>query len=435
MEAQSYTEFSAGLHERLARRRLPLNGTIEVTRRCPLACAHCYNNLALGDRAARAAELTLDEHRRILDEIAEAGCLWLLYTGGEIFARKDFLHIYRQAKRRGLLVTLFTNATLITDAIADALREHPPFSIEVTLYGRTEETYERLTGVSGSYARCLRGIERLTARGLPVKLKTVAVTLNRHEIEDMKTFAENELGLEFKFDAMINPRIDCSNSPLAVRLSPAEVVELDLRDVRRVAEWRRFAARFNGPAHSAETRDELYHCGGGINAFAIDPYGRLSICVLSQMDTYDLRQGSFRDGWEHFLLRVRRRTISRPTKCRTCHLTAMCGMCPANGELENGDPEAPVDFLCQVAHLRALALGLAVPPHGACAYCPGGAGAETLRRAADALQAKPRAAAPAEAHGQRGAPAPAAPSCTTGGCASCGLAAAHNGGGASRADA
>ena len=50
----------------------------------------------------------------------------------------------------------------------------------------------------------------------------------------------------------------------------------------------------------------------------------------------------------------------------------MCGMCPANGELENGDPEAPVDFLCRVAHLRAHAFGLAVAPHGECEYREGG---------------------------------------------------------------
>jgi hypothetical protein len=44
-------------------------------------------------------------------------------------------------------------------------------------------------------------------------------------------------------------------------------------------------------------------------------------------------------------------------------------MCPANGELENNDPEEPVDFFCRVAHLRAHALGLTVPPHGDCEHC------------------------------------------------------------------
>src|SRR3990170_1413948 len=108
METQTYSDFSLGLHKRLAARRIPINGTIEVTRRCPLVCAHCYNNLPMGDRAARLSELTYEEHCRILDEMTEAGCLWLLYTGGGVFSREDFLDIYTHAKQKGLLITLFT---------------------------------------------------------------------------------------------------------------------------------------------------------------------------------------------------------------------------------------------------------------------------------------------------------------------------------------
>ncbi len=372
METQSYGDFSLALHRKLANRRLPITGTIEITRRCPLTCAHCYNNLPMGDQAARLGELTYDEHCRLLDEITAAGCLWLLYSGGEIFARKDFLQIYTYAKRKGLLITLFSNGTLITPAIADYLVEWRPFAIEITLYGRTKETYEKLTGVPGSYQRCLRGIQLLKERNLPLKLKTVGVTINQHEIWDMKRFAEEELGLEFKFDSMINPRIDCSLSPLHVRLSPEKVVELDLGDPRRVAEWQRFAEQFNGPVHSPEQSDQVYHCGGGINSFAVDPSGKMSICVLSHFDAYDLRQGSFRDGWENFLLKVRQKKTRQLTKCTDCQIKAMCGMCPANGELENGDPEAPVDFLCHVAHLRGRAMDIAIPPHGDCEYCAGG---------------------------------------------------------------
>jgi hypothetical protein len=47
-------------------------------------------------------------------------------------------------------------------------------------------------------------------------------------------------------------------------------------------------------------------------------------------------------------------------------------MCPANGELENGDAESPVDFLCEVAHLRAMTAGFEIPAHGECEFCTGG---------------------------------------------------------------
>ena len=386
METIGYGAFSASLQRRPSAHQLPLNGTIEVTRRCPLTCVHCYNNLPMSDKDARIRELTYEEHCRILDELAEEGCFWLLYTGGDILARRDFLDIYTYAKTKGFLITLFTNGTLITPRVADYLAEWRPFSIEITLYGRTKQTYERLTGIPGSHEKCLRGIHLLLERGLPLKLKTVAVTVNQHEVWDMQRFAEEELGVPFKFDSMMNPRIDCSQSPLAVRLGPEQVVAIDIQDSRRMDEWQLFADKYFRPANPPERSDEVYHCGGGVNSFAIDPYGGMSICVLSEVDKFDLRTGSVREGWGSFLRQVRKKKITRITKCISCVLKEMCGMCPANGELEMGDPESPVDFLCRVAHLRAYTFGLPVAPHGDCEYCEGGVGYDELMRSVASLR-------------------------------------------------
>lgn len=374
MANASYAEFSLALARNLAGKRVPLHASLELTHRCPLTCSHCYNNLPMGDAAARAAELSLDEYRRLLDELADAGCLWLLLTGGEILARRDFLDIYTHAKQRGFLITLFTNGILLNEKIADHLARYRPFAVEITLYGRTRETYERLTGVAGSYDRCLHGIRLLLDRKVPLKLKTVAVSVNRHEIAAMRRFAEDELGVAFKLDGAINPRIDCSSSPLAVRLTPEELVSIDLEDPARRAQWTEYAARFAGvaPERVLPRNGEVYHCGGGVQSFAVDPTGKMSICVLSQSDTWDLRTGGFAEGWNHFLAAARAKKTTRPTKCTECGLKSLCGMCPANGELENQDPEEPVDFLCHVGHLRAHTLGLAVPPHGDCEFCAGG---------------------------------------------------------------
>lgn len=377
LEMQSYADFSRILHQSVNPQRIPVNGTIEVTNRCPLTCAHCYNNLPMSDLPARRAELTFEEHKRILDELAEMGCLWLLFTGGEIFARSDFLDLYTYAKNKGFLITLFTNGTLITEKIADFLEVLPPFSIEITLYGRTQETYEALTGVPGSWEKCMRGIHLLLERKLPLKLKTVAVSINCHEVTAMREFAE-ELGVEFKFDPMINPRIDCSASPLATRLSPQQIVALDLEDPGRVAEWRRLATSFAPPLPKEGEMPELYDCGGGVNSFAIDPYGGLTICVLSHVNKYNLRTGSMHDGWNSFLRELRAVRVTRLTKCTSCQLKSLCGSCAANGELEAGDAEQPVDFLCRTAHLRANVFEISVRAHGDCEYCPDGARHEEL---------------------------------------------------------
>jgi len=392
MEIQHYGDWSLRFHEREADRRIPLSGTLELTRRCNQACAHCYNNLPVDDRASHSSELTFEEWRRILDEIAAAGCLWLLLTGGEIFLRPDLLDIYAHARRKGLLITLFTNATLVTPAIADALAVRRPFSIEISLYGHTRETHERITGVPGSYEATRRGIRLLLERGLNPIVKTMVMRQNRHELRDMRRMVEEEMGLEFRYDTMLNPRIDGSPDPLRARLSPEEIVALDLEDPRRRTEWVRFCRDFPGPAREGNRRDALFDCGGGWQSFAIDPEGRLSNCLLWTRQTYDLRQGSFQDGWEIFLAEQMERKARRKTPCSACGIKDMCGMCPANGVLECRDPEEPVDFLCRVAHLRAYALDIPVPPHGDCAYCKEGAEYDTLRTQAEALlksRAKP----------------------------------------------
>jgi radical SAM protein with 4Fe4S-binding SPASM domain len=113
----------------------------------------------------------------------------------------------------------------------------------------------------------------------------------------------------------------------------------------------------------------------------------MSICVISQHTAYNVREGGFRKGWDMALHATRSKQRTRPSKCGTCQIQSLCGMCPANGELENNDAESPVDFLCQVAHLRTMALGSEVPAHGDCECCKAGSSYEELQAAVTQLPA------------------------------------------------
>ena len=195
----------------------------------------------------------------------------------------------------------------------------------------------------------------------------------------MRRFAEEELGVEFKMDGQINPRIDCSQSPLAVRLTPEEVVALDMSSPKGVSEYRKLAKRdFENPPSLSQI-DTMYFCGGGMNSFAINAYGEIGICVISQQETFGIRGVGVKAVWEESLLQLRNRKRTRMTKCVQCRIQSLCGMCPANGEMENGDRESPVAFLCNVAHLRAAAIGAEVPKHGDCEFCAGGSEHEALQ--------------------------------------------------------
>jgi radical SAM protein with 4Fe4S-binding SPASM domain len=339
-----YYEFSKHIHDKVVAKRIPIDGMIELTLRCNLKCAHCY---VVHDTSKK--EMTYKQICHIIDEITEVGCLWLTITGGDPFIRDDFLDVYTYAKKRGLIITLLTNGTLITPQIADYLKEWPPFAVEITLNGMTKETYERVTRLPGSFERCMNGIQLLLERNIPLRLKTTVMTLNKDELWKIKKYVE-KLGIEFRFDPILNPKLDGSKGPCKLRISPEEVVKLDLADEKRSKEWKQFCkSKFWGPAKS----DKLYLCGAGVIAFHIDPYGQLSVCIISRTPSYSLPQGSFKEGWYDFIPKILAQKVRGDYKCMKCDLLALCGQCPGWSQLENGDPETPVEYLCQIAHLRA----------------------------------------------------------------------------------
>jgi radical SAM protein with 4Fe4S-binding SPASM domain len=335
-------------------KRIPLSGTIELTHRCNSRCVHCYANKPTGDPSEKERELTYDEICGLLDQLAHLGCLWILFTGGEPLIREDFADIYQYAKQKGFLINLFTNGTRITAAMADLLAEFPPRTIEISLYGATQETYEKMTRCRGSFEACLHGIRLLWERNLPLKLKTVITTVNKHEFHQIAEFVD-ALGLEFRFDAMINARIDHQADVTRFRLSPSEVLELDLADPRRGSEY---VSLYNKMAGVERSSDTLFQCGAGLNSFHVDPHGRLSLCTLMREPSYDLRHGSFQEGWNHFIPSIRQQEIKTKTRCTNCHLISVCDQCPGWAQLENGDPERPVEYLCRVTQLRAKCYGI-----------------------------------------------------------------------------
>ncbi len=337
-----YGEFSDRIHQRAMAQRIPLDGTLELTFRCNLSCRHCY---CLVDPEKK--ELSFQEVCRVIDEIAAAGCLWLLLTGGEPLVRPDFLDIYTYARKKGLIITLFSNATLLTKEIADQLRKQKPFVTEITLYGMTQETYESMTGVPGSFKRCLEGIGLLRARAIPFKLKTCVTTLNQHELADMRGYAR-ELGVEFRFDPVINPRIDGAKAPCDLRITPGEVVAFELSDERRVAAWRDFLGSVD-----RQRPDYLFTCGGGRCSFQIDPYGELQLCALLRRPSFNLREGSFRQGWQELFPALHAKQLDQNNKCWRCEYFPVCDQCPGWAYVEEGDQASPVSYLCQIAHERA----------------------------------------------------------------------------------
>jgi MoaA/NifB/PqqE/SkfB family radical SAM enzyme len=334
------------LLRRAAAQRQPANGTFELTERCNLNCRMCYVCQAPGDVARRAKELPAAAWLELAHQAVDNGMVFLLLTGGEVFLRPDFFQIYEPLTRLGLILTLFTNGTLITDKVADRLAVAPPSRTEITLYGATSATYEAITGVPGSYARCCAGIEALVAHSIPLGLKTTITRQNVHELEAMQQMAHN-WGLPFSAGWLLSNRRDGALSEVAAcRLSASECVALEATDRASASEWTEAALRESSSGH-----ERNFYCHAGQAAFVVNPLGEMNVCLDLPLPAARPLEIGFRAAWEQ----VQRYVDSAPPLaplCLACDACAYCPRCPAWSALETGTLNEPVPYLCEIARAR-----------------------------------------------------------------------------------
>jgi radical SAM protein with 4Fe4S-binding SPASM domain len=335
-------------NRKIAMQRIPISGTLDLTHRCNLRCIHCY--IGKEDNG-REVELKTGMALSILDEITDAGCLKLLITGGEPLLREDFKEIYTHAKNKGLLVTVFTNGTTINGDILDLFSALPPQAVEISLYGATEETYEKITGIKGSYKKCLKGIEGLLRQKVNVKLKTILMTLNSHEFFDMEDMARG-LGVKFRFDASIFPRLNGDMYPVSLRVSPEEAAAKEFSERDRHMRWREFFEK----NRNAPQSNTLYNCAAGLTSFYIDPYGNFQPCLMTQDMKYNLLEGNFLDGWHNYMPGIREKKAGNSNACHGCEMKLLCDFCPGFFKLEGGSEDEPSDYLCNLGKCRFKAI-------------------------------------------------------------------------------
>jgi radical SAM protein with 4Fe4S-binding SPASM domain len=331
---------------RAAAERIPLNGSIAMTHRCHLRCVHCYlgpERYAPPDGGERDTAFWLS----VVDQIASAGCLTLLITGGEPLLRPDFAEVYARAKQRGLLVTVFTNATLVNREVLDLFDELPPQLVDVTLYGASAEVYDRVTGAPGAYARCLSGVDSLLERGIRVGLKAMILTDNQHEIPAMRQMAKDR-GATFRVDPALFPRRDGSVDPLDHRVPPetAVTIEMEEEGLRERTATSYQKLRELAPA------DRLFGCGAGSTGFHVDPRGVLLPCLMVSTHGFDLRRGSFRQGWDEILPAFVEQAVPSGYECHECERRFLCGLCPAQFEMETGSLHVSSEYSCRLGTVR-----------------------------------------------------------------------------------
>ena len=346
----------------------PLLGHLdmELTERCNNNCIHCCINLPANDGVAKKKELSTAAVKEILNEAASMGCLSVRFTGGEPLLRDDFEELYLCARKLGLTVLLFTNATLMTPSLAELLSRIPPLEeIEVSVYGMKKTSYEAVTRAPGTFEAAWRGINLLLEKNVPFVVKGALLPPNKEEVQAFESWAstipcmEGPPSYSMFFDLRCRRDEKKNDSIRKVRTAPEEGVRfLARRNEERLKEMRTFCSRFMGP-----TGDKLFSCGAGINAGCLDAYGGFQLCMnLRHPDTvYSLAKGSLEEAMSRFFPKVRAMKAKHPAylaRCARCFLKGLCEQCPAKSWAEHGTLDTPVDYYCEIAHTEARALRL-----------------------------------------------------------------------------
>jgi MoaA/NifB/PqqE/SkfB family radical SAM enzyme len=339
----------ASHYERLirvaSRAHIPLGVLFEVTHRCNLGCEHCYlTEGPVGRPRPTRPELSLEEIRRVLDQIAEAGALFLTLSGGEVFIRRDFLPIVAHARSCGLSVTIFTTGTLLTPETATELARLDPLSVEVSIYSAQPEIHDRITRIPGSHARSLEALRLLKERGVVILIKSPLMNLNSGEFHAIVRLAE-ELGAGYGFDPMLVPRRDGDMAPVSLSLDQQQLYEVFSDPV--------IAKELSQPVKCLPQPGEEI-CAAGRRHCLISPYGDVYPCMVFPVPAGNLREKSFREIWtgSPLLQDLRTKTVddlgggAKPIGGFRCSALAL---------IENGDFLGPFPRGEQMAGIQAQA--------------------------------------------------------------------------------
>lgn len=345
------------LHARAANEGIPLSGNFELTPRCNFDCRMCYVHLTPQQQKPIGRELTSSEWLSVASDAVKQGMIFLLLTGGEPLLRPDFPSIYRELKKLGLMVSVNTNGYLIDEDTVSLFCEVTPLRINISLYGRDDDEYERLCGVRG-YTRVTENIRRLREKGINVKLN---VSVTQYNVGSLERFYElaRELDCPIQVSCYMYPPVRRAGAK-AERLSPTEAAEAAVKsDILRLPR-EEFLLRAGNIKKGVGIRSENecavmpgegMQCRAGRSTFWITWDGRMTPCGLMDAPAAELKEKGFAECWKS--IREETERIVLPPECTVCEYRFCCNVCAAVCRSETGSFSGRPEYVCEMTKRAA----------------------------------------------------------------------------------
>lgn len=347
--------WSQYMHQKGARLGLPVSGSFELTPRCNFNCKMCYVHQSAEQVVASGRkELTADQWLDIARQAKDAGMVFLLLTGGEPLTFPEFPRLLHELKQLGLLVSVNSNGSLIRGEMLEALKKDPPLRFNITLYGGSDATYERLCG-RPMFHQVVDNIRALKEAGIPVRLNASITPDNKDDVADIFRIGR-ELGVYVKSTTYMFPPVRINGGAAGEaehRFSAVDAAKYELlcREQTMTEEELREAVKNGGLPPDGEectggAEGEPLFCRAGRSSFWMTWDGRLLPCGMMADQGVSVPDQGFAAAWAAARQAVE--AIRLPKECTGCPMHTQCASCAASCAAETGRCDGKPEYLCEM---------------------------------------------------------------------------------------
>ncbi|PRZ16325.1 MULTISPECIES: radical SAM protein [Laceyella] len=327
--------------KKIRQQLIPMIVQWEITQRCNWNCRFCYQDEHITE------VLSTEEIQRVIDDFSELGTLKLILTGGEPLVRKDLFQIAEYAKKKGIVLCLYSNGEKLADPEIAEKVSRMFAEVEISILAGDSEIHDELSRKKGSFYKTLQGIKNIHANGTKVLVKTPVTRKALPSLKKLESLLQ-ELSLEWNVDVDITPTYEGS-------FVPTDDFSLTYEDMKQFwVDFPQYSSLLMFPPDYANldpNPDSDGLCRAGRNFCFIDAKGNVYPCLQFKIgmgeesssstswagngpsaNCGNIKEKSFKEIWNQspMFQKIRSITARDLTICTTCDAFKDCPKCMAN---------------------------------------------------------------------------------------------------------
>lgn len=317
--------------------KIPLSASFELTPYCNFNCNMCFIRMNKTEISTQGGIKDLDFWIKTAIELKKCGTLFILLTGGEPLLYPNFNKLYTILRELGFIITINTNGTYINTDVIQLFNQQKPRRVNVTLYGASNETYQKLCHNKTGFNKTIEGIRKLVENNIDTKLSISIVKENLHEFEKML-----KIGETFNIPSVVNSYMfPCTRNiyqtkDFKSRLDPiigGKIGAISMKHRKGEHPKSFFAKELTKLTQNKSEIKNLYlSCRAGTSQVWITWQGKMVPCVMMEYPSINLSQHNVIDAWEE--LKKGCQLLPTIEECKGCKLKTICQVCYASAILE-----------------------------------------------------------------------------------------------------